>query len=144
MLEKESPGNYYIHITQKSDDRNMGCTPNTWWRHQMKTLSALLAICAGNSPVTGEFPAQRPVTRSFICFDLGLNNWLSKQLWGSWFETPLSPLWCHCNTKNLQWPLFQTPVVGNSNYLIMHWTVKHTPMLRYINLNNRYWIRVML
>ena len=25
----------------------------TWWRHQMKTLSALLAICAGNSPVTG-------------------------------------------------------------------------------------------
>ena len=26
---------------------------NTWWRHQMETLSALLAICAGNSPVTG-------------------------------------------------------------------------------------------
>ena len=31
----------------------------------METFSALLAICAGNSPVTGEFPAQRPVTRSF-------------------------------------------------------------------------------
>ena len=31
----------------------------------MDTFSALLAICAGNSPVTGEFPAQRPVTRSF-------------------------------------------------------------------------------
>ena len=29
----------------------------------METFSALLAICAGNSPVTGEFPAQRPVTR---------------------------------------------------------------------------------
>ena len=28
-------------------------------------ISALLAICAGNSPVTGEFPPQRPVTRSF-------------------------------------------------------------------------------
>ena len=27
----------------------------TWWRHQMETFSALLAICAGNSPVTGEF-----------------------------------------------------------------------------------------
>ena len=36
-----------------------------WWRHQLETISALLAFCAGNSPVTGEFPAQRPVTRSF-------------------------------------------------------------------------------
>ena len=27
-----------------------------WWRHQMETFSALLALCAGNSPVTGEFP----------------------------------------------------------------------------------------
>ena len=36
-----------------------------WWRHQMETFSALLAICAGNSPVTGEFPAQRPVPLSF-------------------------------------------------------------------------------
>ena len=24
----------------------------TWWRHQMETFSALLAFCAGNSPVT--------------------------------------------------------------------------------------------
>ena len=31
----------------------------------METFSALLAICAGNSPVPGEFPAQRPVTRNF-------------------------------------------------------------------------------
>ena len=46
----------------------------TWWRHQMETFSALLAICAGNSSVTGEFPAQRPVTRSFdVFFDLRLN-----------------------------------------------------------------------
>ena len=34
----------------------------------MEALSALLAICAGNSPVTGEFPAQRPLTRSFDVF----------------------------------------------------------------------------
>ena len=41
----------------------------------MKTFSALLAICAGNSPVPGEFPAQRPVTRSFdVLFDLRLNK----------------------------------------------------------------------
>ena len=36
-----------------------------WWRNQMETFSALLAFCAGNSPVPGEFHAQRPVTRSF-------------------------------------------------------------------------------
>ena len=50
-----------------------GCTDTnkSWWRHQMETFSALLAICAGNSPVPSEFPAQRPVTRSFrVFFDL--------------------------------------------------------------------------
>ena len=52
----------------------------SWWRHQMKTISALLAICAGNSPVPGEFPAQRPVARSFdVYFDLRPNKRLSKQ-----------------------------------------------------------------
>ena len=39
-----------------------------WWRHHMETFSASLAFCAGNSPVTGEFPAQRPVTGSFDVF----------------------------------------------------------------------------
>ena len=34
----------------------------------MYKFSALVAICVGNSPVTGEFPAQRPVTRSFDVF----------------------------------------------------------------------------
>ena len=48
---------------------------NTWWRHQMETFSSLLALCAGNSPVTGEFPSQRPVMRSFdVVFGLGLNK----------------------------------------------------------------------
>ena len=47
----------------------------SWWRHQMETFSALLVFCAGNSPVSGEFPAQRPVTRSFdVLFDLRLNK----------------------------------------------------------------------
>ena len=52
----------------------------SWWRHQMETFSALLALCAWNSPVTGEFHTQRPVTRSFdVFFDLRLNKLLSKQ-----------------------------------------------------------------
>ena len=46
-----------------------------WWRHQMEIFSALLALCVGNSPVTGEFPIERPVTRSFgVFFDLRVNN----------------------------------------------------------------------
>ena len=70
----------------------------TWWRHQMETFSALLALCAGNSPVSGEFPAQRPVARSFdVFFDLRLNKRLSKQSWGWWFETPSCPIWRQCN-----------------------------------------------
>ena len=71
----------------------------SWWRHQMETSSALLAICAGNSQVTGEFPTQRPVTQSFdVFFDLCLNK-QSKQRWGWWFEMSSRSLWCHCNAK---------------------------------------------
>ena len=66
----------------------------SWWRHPMKTFSALLALCAGNSPATGEFITQRPVTRRFAYFfDLRLNKRLSKQSRGWWFETPSRPLW---------------------------------------------------
>ena len=71
--------------------------PWAWWRHQMETLSALLALCAGNSPVTSEFPSQRPVMRSFdVFFDLRLNKRLSKQSRHWWFETPSCSLWRHC------------------------------------------------
>ena len=68
------------------------------WRHQMETFSALLALWAGNSPVTGEFASQRPVTRSFDVFcDLCPNKRLVKQSWGWWFETPSRSLWRHYN-----------------------------------------------
>ena len=55
----------------------------------METFSVLLAICAGNSSVTGEFPAQMASnTQSFdVFYDLRLNKQLSKQSWGRWFET---------------------------------------------------------
>ena len=43
----------------------------------------------------GEFPAQRPVTRSFdVFFNLRPNKRLSKQ-----FETPSRSLWRHCNVS---------------------------------------------
>ena len=46
----------------------------SWWRHKMETFSTLLALSAGNSPVTDDFSAQGPVTQSFgVFFDLQLN-----------------------------------------------------------------------
>ena len=78
---------------------------SSWWRHQMETFSALLAICAGNSPVPGEFPTQRPVTRSIdVFFDLRPNKRLSNQWRGWWFETQSRSLWrhrnVHCDLRN--------------------------------------------
>ena len=73
-------------------------SPETWWRHQMETFSALPALCVVSSPVIGEFPTQRPVTWSFeVFFDLRRNKLLNKQSWGLWFETPSCSLWRHCN-----------------------------------------------
>ena len=95
---------YWLHARVPSDSipgnghHEDGIWPITWWRHQMETFSALLTICAGNSPVPGEFPAQRPVTPSFdVFFDLHPNKRFSKQWWGWWFETPPWPLWSHRN-----------------------------------------------
>ena len=49
----------------------------------------------------GEFPTQRPVTRSFdVLFNLRLNKRLRKQPWGWWFETLLWSLWRHCNVRS--------------------------------------------
>ena len=66
----------------------------------MEALSMWLALCAGNSPVTGEFPSQRPVKPSFdVFFDRRLNKRLSKQPRRLRFETPPRSLWRHCNDK---------------------------------------------
>ena len=82
-----------------------------WWRHQMETFSALLAICAGNSPVPVEFPPQRPVTRSFdVYFDLRPNKRLSKQSWGWWFATLSWSLWRRCN---------DSPQIAASHWILL-------------------------
>ena len=95
---------------------------HAWWRHQMEPFSASLAICAGNSPVPGEFPAQRPVTRSFeIFFDLRLNKRMSKQPWGWWFETLSCPLWRHCNVRS--WSVCYWCTIYSTRQLIYSHTV---------------------
>ena len=88
------------HVSKNGPRRPSEC-PWTWGRHQMGTLSASLALCVGNSPVNGEFPAQRPVTRNFdVFFDHRLNKQLSKQSWGWWFEKPSRSLWPQYNGWN--------------------------------------------
>ena len=77
------PGEYALGATERTCETEQSGLPrsvlislhqkHTWWRHQMENFSASLALCAGNSPVTGEFPSQRPVTWSFdVSFDLRL------------------------------------------------------------------------
>ena len=58
----------------------------------------VIGLCVGNSPVTFEFPSQRPVTHSFDVFvDLRVNKRLSEQSRRRWFETPSPLLWRHYN-----------------------------------------------
>ena len=79
----------------------------------METFSAVLAIVVRNSPISGEFPAQRPVTRSFDAFfDLRPNKRLSKHWWGWWFETPSRPLWRHC-------PVCRTSLIATRFWVVM-------------------------
>ena len=93
---------YRNSIPGASEGKMLGVFSSSWWRHQMETFSSLLTLCAGNSPVTGEFPSQRPVTRSFdVFFDPRLNKRLSKQSWGWWFEKPFRSLWRHYNVSYL-------------------------------------------
>ena len=98
----------------------------SWWRHQMETFSALLVLCVGNSPVTGEFPSQRPVTRSFdVFFDPRLNKRLIKQSWGWWFETASRPLWRHGNgsvfcADNVWWSVYLNCRATSNNFAYIY------------------------
>ena len=52
---------------------------STWWRHQMETFSALLAICAGNSPVPVNSP-HKGQWRGALMFSLicaWINGWVN-------------------------------------------------------------------
>ena len=77
----------------------------SWWRHQMEAFSALLALRVRNSPVTGEFPSQMPVSRSSDAFfDLGMDKRLSEQSRRWWFVTLPCSLWCNCNVhRQFSW-----------------------------------------
>ena len=100
-LSHHMPHGMYQQWCARSIDcinHSIMCWIPSWWRHQMETYSALLALCAENSPVIGEFPAQRSVMLSFdIFFGLRLNKRFSKQSRRWWFEMQSSSLWRHSN-----------------------------------------------
>ena len=113
----------------------------TWWRHQMETFTALLALCEGNPPVAGEFPSQRPVTRSFdVFFDLRLNKRLNKQSRRRWFETQSCSLWRHWNVTQIWLSLWE-------NFVNSKRTTDRPPAIHYeVMIWNRfpfYWAFVM-
>ena len=69
-------------------------------QHMMTSLNGnifrVTDLLCGEFTGPGEFPSQRPVTRSFdVFFDMRLNQRLSKQWWGWWFETLSRSLWRH-------------------------------------------------
>ena len=93
-----------------------------------------------------EFPAQRPVTRSFdVFFDPRPNKRLSKQPWGWWFETPSWSLWRQCNAwiadrnatlqchniQNRSSPLSETVLLSRSDGMRRHY-VNHLRHLTYL------------
>ena len=98
-------------------------TKRPWWRRQLETFSALLALCAGNSPVPGELPTQRLVMRSFdVFFDLRLYKRLSKPWWSWWFESPSHPLWRLCNGReNIADCIFMNE--NDSAWWKFHWSL---------------------
>ena len=90
--------------------------PHTWRRHQIEAFSVLLVLCAGNSPITNEFPAQMSVTASFeVFFDLRLNKRFSKQSWGWWFEMPSRLAWRHCNDLSMHLSHIPQHTIQNRN-----------------------------
>ena len=62
--------NTYSHVSSLAVSLDCPCDDVIKWKY----FSALLALCAGTSPVTSEFPSQRPVKRSLDGFvNLHLN-----------------------------------------------------------------------
>ena len=80
-----------------------------------QTFSALLAFCARNSPVTGEFPTQRPVTRRFDVFLSVPEPIVEQKKKRRWFETPSSSLWRHVDAY-LRWAWIHCWAVWGSRW----------------------------
>ena len=99
------------YLSGKEGLQHSGWQHSLWYYHDdviklKQTLSALLAFCAGNSPVIHDFPKQRPVTRSFdVFFDLCLNKRLSIQSWRIFFSAKQDALMWDRIAENIKYVL---------------------------------------
>ena len=80
----------------------ISCDPKFMMTSSNGNIFRVTGHLCGEFTGPGEFPAQRPVMRTFdVFFDLRLNNRLSKQSWGWWFEMQSCSLWRHCNVAGM-------------------------------------------
>ena len=91
-----------LACVERIDPRVTECGIWNWTSSMMtssnRSIFRVTGPLCGEFTGPGEFPTQRPVTRSFdVFFDLRLNKRWSKQPWGWWFETPSWSLWRQCN-----------------------------------------------
>ena len=101
--------------------------PWAWWHHQMEIFSALLSLCAGNSPVTDDFPSQRPVARSFVFFICAwINDWVNNRQDGD-----LRRHSAHYDVIVMSWCIGDARSQGNNSHAI------DIILLKYLNLRNR-------
>ena len=73
-----------IHWKQYNDHKRRSLSAYiSWWRHQMETFFALLAICAENSPAPVNYPhkGQRrgALLFSLICAWVWVNGWVNNR-----------------------------------------------------------------
>ena len=104
---------FSVEIVRGQNARELMFVKSSHWWNCKETIQKLIIVMmtssngnifrvtghlCGEFTGTGEFPAQRPLTRSFgAFFDLRLNKRLNQQPWGWWFETPAWSLWRHPN-----------------------------------------------
>ena len=100
----------------------------------METFSTLLAICAGNSPVSGELSTQRLVTWSFdVFFDLRLNNLKNIHLQNNSGLTQF--IVCdHYTPYHLQTLLLEV------RFLTTYWNLPHNVL----PITNKHWFECMI
>ena len=113
---------------------------HSWWRHQMETFSALLAICAGNSPVTVTSPHKGQwrgaLMLSLIC--AWINDWVNNRQAGDFrrhhahydvtvmYCVMVWLFWCNSLKHN------QSLLRCNLAYYCFMWALV-SPLLAYLN-----------
>ena len=112
-------------IRKTNERQKINTKTEVWYNANLWKWISMMTSSNGNifrvtgTLWTGEFPSQRPVTRSFdVFFDLRLNNRLSKQLRPRWFETPSCSLWGRCN--GMETLFLKALYEGNSPVTVTH------------------------